>query len=288
MKIFSFNGKIRLLFLTGALFVAAATASAQTPNETTQLMNQLNQIQNQIQTLSRAVYRGDKSAMDSLNQTLGTTTADTSALAATAEVRMSQIEDQQRKLTGQLEKINFDIQQLKERMDRLQTDTEQRFKQQSPPPHDATPTPPTLIQPPASGTIGTLRDGNGTAESTYEEAFAAIRDGKYDRAEEGFKKFLSQYPGHPLSSNAQYWLGETYYVRGDYKTAARTFAQNYQDFPQSGKAADSLLKLGLSLSKLGRKDDACLSLHQLQKEFPSDTSPLQKKALAEIKELGCP
>ena len=90
-----------------------------------------------------------------------------------------------------------------------------------------------------------------------------------------------------LAPNAQYWLSETYYVRGDYKESAKMFAQGYQDYPQSPKASDSLLKLGLSLEKLGKKEDACLSFQQLKKEFPGDNVPASRRASQEIKQLGC-
>jgi TolA-binding protein len=49
-----------------------------------------------------------------------------------------------------------------------------------------------------------------------------------------------------------------------------------------------LLKLGLSLAKIDKKEDACLSLRQLQKEFPGETTPAAKRAVQEMKALNCP
>ena len=211
---------------------------------------------------------------------------------------MSAIEDEQRKLTGQLEKINFDLQQIKDRVDHMQSDTDQRLQQIE---HGGAAAQSSTVSPaipaqitPEPGTLGTLNsaggnDGSsGPAESLYEEAFADVRDSKYEEGEAKLKQFLSQYPGHPLSANAEYWLGETYYVRGDYKQAAKTFAQGYQNYPKSGKAEDCLFKLALSLGKLDKRDDACLSLRQMQKDFAGDTGPLHLKAQAEIKQLNCP
>jgi tol-pal system protein YbgF len=293
MKHFAHSCKTRLLLAAGALFVACAAATAapaQTANETSELMNRIHQLENQVQTVSRAVFRGERrgGAIPENEETAGD---DVSASpAAGFEVRMTQIEDQQRALTGQFEKINFDLQQLKSRLDRLQADTEQRFQQGG----NAAPAAISPVEsqgaPASGGTLGTLTTGaggNGPAEALYEEAFASIRETKYDQAESGFKDFLSRYPDHPLAANAQYWLGETYYVRGDYKQSAKMFAQGYQNFPKSAKATDSLLKLGLSLSKLGKKDDACLSLRQLQKEIADEANPLRRRAVQEIKQLGC-
>ena len=239
--------------------------------------------------MSRAVYRGEKIPAP---QEMPSAGAPAPASVATFEVRIGQLEDKQRVLTGQLEKAAFEIDRLKARIERMQADTDQRFQQQG----QASGTvsggnAPTNIAPAPSNQLGTLSSGdgnNGPAEAVYEAAFANIREAKYEQAESGFRQFLDQYPGHPLAANAQYWLGETYYVRGDFKQAAKVFAQCYQNFPKSPKAEDSLLKLGLSLSKLGKKDDACLSLRQLQKEVVDEANPLRRKAVQEIKQLVCP
>lgn len=287
--------KTRLLLATGVLFFLCLSKAghAQTQTEASQLLNRLNQLENQMQTMSRAVFRGEKMP----EQAPAPMPAETASSTAAFEIRLSQIEDQQRTLTGQLEKINFTLQKLEDRLTRVQADTEQRFQQQQSPVENQ----PASLAPPYGGgnTLGTTSAGsaipgagsargNNPAEALYEAAFAHLRDAKYEEAEEGFKRFLSQYQGHPLSANAQYWLGEAYYVRGDFTQSAKSFAEGYQNFPQSAKAEDSLLKLSLSLSKLGRKDDACLSLRQLQKQFPDTPSPIRRRAEQEIKQLGCP
>jgi tol-pal system protein YbgF len=297
MKRFLPTYKTRLLLTAGALFIictASPAVRAQTSNETSQLLNRLNELENQVQTLNRAVYRGDKDA----KAAVGSSVSGDATAAANTDQRMTSIEEAQQKLTGQLEKINFDLQQIKDRLDHMQADTEQRLQALehgggSAAAASTTTQSSSVVAPPesspAEGTLGTMSDGNaGPAEALYEEAFSDLRDSKYDDADAKFKQFLSQYPGHPLSANAEYWLGETYYVRGDYKEAARTFAQGYQTYPKSGKAEDSLFKLALSLGKMGKRDDACLSLRQLQKDFSGDTGPIHLKAQAEIKQLNCP
>lgn len=276
----------RLLLIAGALFAFSAPAVAQTASETRQLLGRIDQLENQVQTLSRAVYRGTPMPASAA------TGGDAAAIAnATGfETRLTQIEEQQRALTGQIEKITFDLQKLKDTVARQQADIEQRFQQQQAAPQPApaiTPESAPVPEKPdtsASGNFG----GNGPAEQLYEQAFADIKDAKFSEAETGFKKFLSSYPDHPLAANAQYWLGESYYGRADYKTAAKTFAQGYQAYPKSAKASDSLLKLGLSLSRLGKKDDACLSLRQLQKDVTDAGNILRKRGDKEIKTLACP
>jgi len=255
-------------------------------------MNRLDQMDKQIQTMSRRVYKGDKSAV--LDTSASSAAA--SPNAAAFETRMSQIEDQQRALTGQIEKLNFELQQTKDALARLQADNNNAAPAAplaAPKPQAAAPAKPdadapVTLTPPGDTAPGPSAGNNGPAEQLYEKAFADIREARYDEAERGFSKFIETYPNHPLTANAQYWLGETYYVRGDYKSAAKQFAQGYQSAPKSAKAPDSLLKLGLSLSKLGKKEDACLSLRQLEKEVTDKVNPLRRRAGQEIEQLSCP
>jgi tol-pal system protein YbgF len=273
--------KTGLLLLAGALFVAGTPAPVRAAfdGSTQQLISRLDQMENQIQTLSRSVYRGETPP----GAASGTATSDASTVSG-YEGRLSALEQQQRDLIGQLEQANHQAQDLQSRLDKMQADMETRLStlEQGHPPAPSGQQPAPATTPPADTTAGM------SADELYNSAFADIRDSKYDLAEIKFRRFLSQYPQDTKAGNAQYWLSETFYVRGDYKQAAKMFAQGYQDYPQSPKAADSLLKLGLSLDKMGKKDDACLSFQQLRKQFPGDTVPANRRAAQEMKTLGCP
>src|SRR5688572_11979760 len=49
-------------------------------------------------------------------------------------------------------------------------------------------------------------------QASYDAAFSALKGADYPKAIANFRGFLATYPGSPLASNAQYWLGEAYYV----------------------------------------------------------------------------
>jgi len=121
----------------------------------------------------------------------------------------------------------------------------------------------------------------------YEQAFSYLRDRNYDQAEVVFQDFLTRYPEHDLAANAQYWLGESYYVRNDFEKAARVFAEAYQKYPKGPKGPDNLLKLGMALTGLGKKEDACLTYAQLQKEYPNGAIPVMMRAEQEMEKLAC-
>lgn len=146
----------------------------------------------------------------------------------------------------------------------------------------------TLTQDAATGAaVPPVPEGGGAADY-YERAFSLLRLKNYPEAEKAFSDFLNRYPDDNLASNARYWLGETYYVRADYERAARIFAEVYQKFPKSPKGPDSLLKLGMSLAGMGKKNDACLTFSQLRREYAAGTSPILSRAAGEADRIGCP
>lgn len=127
----------------------------------------------------------------------------------------------------------------------------------------------------------------GSAEEQYNYALGLLRQTRFDEAQVALDAFLAEHPDHSLSSNAKYWLGETYYVRADYQQAAVAFAEGFQQHPEGGKAPDNLLKLGMSLGQLGDKQNACATFAQLQQRFPTAPSNIQQKAQLERQRLGC-
>ncbi len=126
-----------------------------------------------------------------------------------------------------------------------------------------------------------------SAAAAYEQAFSLLKAKRYEDAARQFQSFVDQNPSHPLSSNAYYWLGESYYVREQFQDAARVFAEAYQNYPEAGKAPDSLLKLGMSLAAMGSTEDACVALEQLSSQYGNTSGPATRRGEQEIKRLGC-
>lgn len=147
----------------------------------------------------------------------------------------------------------------------------------------------------APATLGTLNKSPETgavsssdnAAQDYEYAYSFINARNFDRAEAEFAKFIREHPNDALVSNAKYWYGETFYVRGNYEKAARIFAEGYQQYPKGPKAASNLLKLGMALSGMGKTDDACIAYKQLKKEYSGSSVPLLKRASMEMKKIKC-
>jgi tol-pal system protein YbgF len=348
---------VRRHILTSTLALAllsTAPAFAQSGNDTG---SRLSRIENELQTLSRAVYKGEEPPPGAMPFTPTDATAN-----AAMEVRLTQIENTLRDMTGKVEEQGYAVRQMQERLDRVISETDRRIAElearaggaaaglppsygsgyaggtntvngtdnrwsggqgaplpAAPQPLDArdmtAPSQPapdavidttmdynapasaadsptagqlgTIAQDPVTGDV-TLPTASDTPASHYEQAFALLRDRHYDEAATAFESFLERYPNHELATNAKYWLGETYYVRNDFERAARIFAEAYQQAPKGPKGPDNLLKLALSLNGMGKKDEACLTLKQLNKEYGTSTSPILARAAQESTRIGCP
>ncbi len=150
----------------------------------------------------------------------------------------------------------------------------------APPEAVATATPPAA--PPDLG------EAAGNPKQLYEKAYGHLMQRDYGAAQAAFEEFLNRYPKDSLAGNAQYWLGEAYFVRGEYKAAAGAFLKGYKDYAGNARAADSLLKLAMSLDRLGQKDGACSSYSELSTRFPDAPDNVKMRAKSERQRIGCP
>jgi tol-pal system protein YbgF len=138
----------------------------------------------------------------------------------------------------------------------------------------------------AQGGIEQVALAEDTPENLYRMSDEALLRRQFGSAESGFKKFLQLYPDHKYAGSAQYWLGETYFAQGDYRTAAQNYLLGYQKYSKSRRAPDSLLKLGMALNRLGQKSQACVALGNVGNEYPGAVES-KKRAQAEAKRAGC-
>lgn len=140
----------------------------------------------------------------------------------------------------------------------------------------------------AAATLPAAPGEAGNPRQAYETAYGYLLQQDYGAAETAFDDFLKKFPNDNLSGNAQFWLGESYFVRGQFKPAAAAFLKGYQTYGRSAKAPDSLLKLAMSLGRLGQKDAACSSFNELNTRFPAASADVKTRAATEKQRTGCP
>ena len=108
-------------------------------------------------------------------------------------------------------------------------------------------------------------------KAAYDQAFQALKELRYADAAEEFQSFLDRYPNSEYADNAQYWLGESYYVTRNYDIALTAFQDLLDQFPESPKAPDALLKIGYTHYELEQWDSARAALTQVQENYPDST-----------------
>lgn len=206
-------------------------------------------------------------------------------LEANLTSRITSLEETIRQLTGQVEQQSFEIKRLKNQVG-----------------EQVAATPKKVAEPAGiaaySGTSEiqrTIKEANQspaapiatTADGLYNQGYNLVKDGKYKDAATVFESFLKKYPKHNLTDNARYWLAETHYVREDYGLAAEDFLKVYENNPKGNKAADSLLKLSLSLGSMGSTEEACVTLDKLNEEYPDAARSINDRAAKEKVNLNC-
>jgi tol-pal system protein YbgF len=118
----------------------------------------------------------------------------------------------------------------------------------------------------------------------YQAAFDLLKAGKYPESRAGFEAFLAAHPGHELAANAQYWIGEVFYVERDYDAALAAFRKVPAAYPQARKVPDALLKAGLCQYELKRFAEARSTFGKVAGEFPD--TPAAKDAAARLSRMA--
>ena len=124
-------------------------------------------------------------------------------------------------------------------------------------------------------------------EKQYEFAVSFLKVGDYNTAERAFREFIDTNTKHELAGNAQYWYAETFRIRQLFTDAASAYLEGYQKYPKSEKAPINLLKLGVSLVQIGEKDQGCLMITGVEKQYPKANQSVLQKAKYEEKKFEC-
>jgi len=176
--------------------------------------------------------------------------------------QMEQLQRNVQQLRGEIEVQTHTLEDLQRRQRELYLDIDRRLQQLesggAPPPvlsgpgtgtsplsgpaGMATPPPPVAGQTPPSAAPPSATPAEEQAE--YDKALAVLREGRYADAAAAFNRFMVNYPESNYTDNANYWLGETYYVTRDFPRAMTTFSKLVEFYPQSSKVPDARLKIG--------------------------------------------
>ena len=127
----------------------------------------------------------------------------------------------------------------------------------------------------------------GTSTSVgdlYKDAYETFQKGNLEGARRKFEAFLKQYPNTELSDNAQFWIGETYFLKKDFEKAILEYEKAIVKYPEGDKIPAALFKQALAFLELGDKTNARNLLKRVIERYPhSEQAEMAKKRLETIK-----
>ena len=272
------------------------------------ISQQLERLQREVSDLSKEVFS------NSSNQSNGTNNDFVKNLSA-IDLRIYDIENDIKNLTSNLEELYFQLDDIFNKLENLElvinnfqsvplNNVEVNNDEASQDSSEVKSN--TLSDTETENTLGTLNISKNTndtneevisedqevisnekeevlsPEDQFQEAFDNIRDKKWQDAKTSFEQFISDNPDNQLSGSAHYWLGELYILEKNYREAALIFAEGFQKFPDSIKAAEMLFKLSQSLYQVEKITEACKTMEKLIIDFPKNKIiPQTKKQIVE-------
>ena len=284
------------------------------------ISDQIQVITKDLKTLEKAVYqKADVASSVTLNSIKSDGLNED--IMTKHLLKLNEIEDQFRELTNKFEEVNFKLDKLSTRVTKIQSDAQLRFSDlengAGTSPKEKKVNLPGSTKPqdfgaapgyqtsnlPKEQSLNSIESAqtvileepekresllpNKTAEEQYEFAVSFMKIGDYETAEFALREFIDKNKDHDLAGSAQYWYGETFRIRQLYSDAATAYLDGYQNYPKSKKAADNLLKLGITMVQLGEKDQGCKMISGLKKEYPKASKSVLQKAQYEQKKFKC-
>lgn len=202
----------------------------------------------------------------------------------------TKLQDDLRNLRGEIERMRFELETQTRRSKDVGADIERRLQKLetspaaalAPADGSAAPVVPPVVFAPAAPAPAENSATAAEEQAAYLKAFDALKAGKYDAAITGFRGMLDKWPQGNFADNGWYWLGESQYVKRQYKPALESYTALVERFPASPKVPDALFKSGLTQMELKQPDQAKATWRRVMKDYPnSNAAGLARQRLSQ-------
>ena len=292
----------------------AMAAPASTAATDAQLMVRLQRLERDMRDLEAATFRkppGDKAAAPIAPPS-------ESEIAPAVEAapmpdlnplmrRIDELEEGLGRITGQMEVLGHEVDQLTQKTERLQKQMDLQATAQAkaevatapgpetgqlasvtpekPPVAEGLAPPPSVLgKIPADAPLPKPED----PKRQFDTAMTLLSRARYDEASDAFRAFADAHPDEDRAPDALYWTGDiAYSTKKDYPTAARDFAELIKKYPKAQRAPDGMLKLGLALFEMGQTKEACAAVLALPAKYPAATPAVLTRAKSVRDEKKC-
>jgi TolA-binding protein len=275
------------VILLGGGGIAPAFAQMDS-REAIALQNQILELRRQLQEL--ADQRGGNSSLGgAYRPPVAAAPSGGSDIVAQLLDRVSALEEQVRRLQGQVDEANNARQRAIDDLTKQIGDLNFRIQNGGGGAAAPAPRQPALSPPPA--TPGGVPDApppppRRTPELIMQEGNAALARRDYPAAVAAAKEALAG-PRTPRSTDAQFLLAQALMGERDFGQAALAYSDAYNRNRTGGHAPDALLGLAYAMAGLGDKPASCQALDKLRSEFPAPRPDVREAEAAARGRAGC-
>ncbi|MCI0754026.1 YbgF trimerization domain-containing protein [Teichococcus vastitatis] len=268
--------------------LGAAPAWAQMDSrEGIALQNQILQLRQELDMLRRSGGGGYAAPVPVAPQ--GRPGAGGGELTGQLLERVGTLEEEVRRLRGQLQESDYRVRTTQQALEKLQGDVDYRLQQMEQGGGGAssrpaeTPRPPQRSEAPATASAPA---GNAprTAERAIAEGQAALGRRDYSAAEAAAREVIAA-RNTARAQDAQLLLGDALLGKRDFQNAALAYDDAYRRNRGAARAPEALLGLANSFLGFGATREACATLADLRSEFPRLSGSLASRA-AEARQRG--
>ena len=203
---------------------------------------------------------------------------------------LEQLQDEVRRLTGEVELLGYELTRLKQDEKDRYIDLDRRIialnqrKDEAPKyvtpianttaivpraPSSSKKTAESNLLPPPTPVKATKAE---TEKMAYKAAFELIKSRQYEQAKLALQNLIIEFPIGTYTANSYYWLGEVFLVQSEYIKAVESFDKIISDFGKHRKVPDALYKIGVAYNKMEQKEKAKAYFQRVIADHPESSS----------------
>ena len=157
------------------------------------------------------------------------------------------------KLRGQGEQLGRDVAELQRQVKDLQQGVEDRIRK---------------LEPQKVSVDGKEFAADPDEKRLYEEAMGVLRKGDFAAAASALSAFERRYPASGYNESVQFWLGNAYYGKRDYKEAIASFRSLLSTAPDNPRSPEAMLSVANCQIELKDTKGARKTLGELVRAYP--------------------
>jgi tol-pal system protein YbgF len=290
------TSSVRKYVWLGPLLLAVLVSSVQpgfgVSKEIVQMMTQLDSLQQQVMNLQNTVATQTaviKTLVQQASENINSMKATIARMQDLQQKNLATSSNQIDSLSSQVQQLSASLDEAKGQISKLSgqlAQTQKILQTINVPPQATNPPAQPATQgdaasPGNSASPGTTAPAAADASAQdskpapppdpdvlYRSAYTDYTQGQYPLAIQGFQEYLQDYGDTDLASNAQFYIGDSYYLQKNFKDAVKEYDKCIEAYPDGNKAAAAYLKKGYALLAMGQKQNGERELTELIHKYP--------------------